>query len=152
MPTCEALLKSRRKELHRLIARTIDEKFPGIKHTRPEVLARHWTEAGELEPAIAEWSRAAKAAEGRGAFAEAESSYEQALELLNLLPESPERDLRELELRQSACLMIWMIKGWAAPETANATQRLTGLAEKSGNLTELHSSVLMRAAGAWCGG
>ena len=59
----EALLKSRRKELHLTIARTIDEKFPVIKETHPEVLARHWTEAGEVEAAIAEWSRAGKAAE-----------------------------------------------------------------------------------------
>ena len=60
----EALLKSRRKELHRLVARTIDEKFTALKEAHPEVLARHWTEAGETEPAIAEWSRAGKAARG----------------------------------------------------------------------------------------
>jgi predicted ATPase len=47
----EALLKSRRNELHRLVARTIDERFPGLKEAHPEVLARHWTEAGEIEPA-----------------------------------------------------------------------------------------------------
>ena len=99
----EALLKSRRKELHRLVARTIDEKFPALKEAHPEVLARHWTEAGETEPAIAEWSRAGKAAEARNAFREALESYQQALALLNLLPESPERDSRELKLRQS-CL------------------------------------------------
>ena len=148
----EALLKSRRKELHGLVARTIDEKFPDIKQARPEVLARHWTEAGELEPAIAEWSRAGKAAEGRNAFAEAEQSYGQALALLNLLPESPERDLRELELRQSAYILVFMIKGGVAPETVNATERITALAEKSGNLAALHSSLLMRASGAWLSG
>ena len=60
----EALLKSRRKELHRLVARTIDEKFPALKEAQPEVLARHWTEAGETEPAIAEWSRAGQGRAG----------------------------------------------------------------------------------------
>ena len=30
----EALLKSRRKELHRLVARTIDEKFPALKEAQ----------------------------------------------------------------------------------------------------------------------
>ena len=102
----EALLKSRRKELHRCVARTIDEKFSALKEAHPEVLARHWTEAGETEPAIAEWSRAGKAAEARNAFSEALESYQQALALLNLLPESPERDLRELELRQSVVQML----------------------------------------------
>ena len=64
----EALLKSRRKELHRLVAQTIDEGFRDLKETHPEVLARHWTEAGEIEKAIAEWSRAGKAAQERNAF------------------------------------------------------------------------------------
>src|SRR6185437_12927448 len=67
----EALLRSRRKELHRLVARTMDEKFPALKEMHPEVLARHWTEAGEIEPAIAEWSRAGEAARARNAFSEA---------------------------------------------------------------------------------
>jgi predicted ATPase len=31
----EALLKSRRKELHGLIARAIDEEFPEVKQARP---------------------------------------------------------------------------------------------------------------------
>ena len=107
----EALLKSRRKELHRLVARTIDEQFTALKEAHPEVLARHWTEAGETEPAIAQWSRAGKAAEAHNAFSEALESYQQALALLNLLPESPERDLRELELRQSVVQMLWMTRG-----------------------------------------
>src|SRR5713101_1098084 len=67
----EALLKSRRKELHRLVAHTIDERFPDLKDAHPEVLARHWTEAGEVEPALAEWLRAGKGAESRNAFREA---------------------------------------------------------------------------------
>ena len=136
----EALLKSRRKELHRLVARTIDEKFPALKEAHPEVLARHWTEAGETEPAIAEWSRAGKAAEARNAFKEALESYQQALALLNLLPESPERDLRELELRQSVVRMLYVTRGYAAPETIDATERAAALAEKSGNLTQLVNS------------
>ncbi|MBV8054080.1 MAG: AAA family ATPase, partial [Deltaproteobacteria bacterium] len=145
----EALLRSRRKDLHRLIAQTISDKFPAIKAAQPEVLARHWAGAGEIDPAVAEWSTAGKAAQERNAFVEAERSYGQALALLNLLPESPKRDLRELELRQSAHMMSFMIKGWGAPETVDATQRLTALAEKSGNLGELHSSLFMTAAGAW---
>jgi class 3 adenylate cyclase len=71
----EALLKSRRKELHRQVARTIEEKFPALNLAHPEVLARHWTEAGETEHAIAGWERASKAAETRGGLQEALESY-----------------------------------------------------------------------------
>jgi predicted ATPase len=42
----DSLLKSRRQELHGKIARVIDERFPTIKTTEPEVLAHHLTAAG----------------------------------------------------------------------------------------------------------
>ena len=119
----EALLKSRRKDLHRLVAHTINEKFAALKETQPEVLARHWTEAGETESAIAEWSRAGKSAQARNAFKEAQESYQQALVLLDWVPESPERDLRELELRQSVVSMLQITRGWAASETVEAADR-----------------------------
>jgi predicted ATPase len=123
-----------------------------MKAANPEVLARHWTEAGELEPAIAEWFRAGKAAQERNAFAEAEKSYQRALGLLNQLPESAERDLRELELKQSTYLMLTMTKGWAAPETVNAGERITALIERSTNLDPLGYSLYLRGLGAWTAG
>jgi class 3 adenylate cyclase/tetratricopeptide (TPR) repeat protein len=141
----EALLKSRRKELHLIVARTIDEKFPVLKETHPEVLARHWTEAGEIESAITEWTRAGKAAEARNAFIEAQESMQQALIQLNLLPESPERDLRELELRQPLVQMLRLTRGWAAPETVEASTRIGVLAERSGNLGRLVLSAFTRS-------
>jgi class 3 adenylate cyclase len=93
----EALLKSRRRELHLIVAKTIDEKFPSLKEEHPEVLARHWTEAGEIESAIAEWSRAGAQAVERRAYREAEQHYRDAISILEALPESPERDGRELK-------------------------------------------------------
>jgi tetratricopeptide (TPR) repeat protein len=137
----EALLKTRRKELHLVVARTIDEKFSEIKETHPEVLARHWTEAGEIEPAITEWTRAGKAAEARNAFKEAQEALQQALTLLNVLRESSERDGRELELRESIVQMLRLTRGWAAPETVEAAARIGLLAERSGNLARLVGSV-----------
>jgi predicted ATPase len=144
----EALLRSRRKDLHRLVARTINEKFRALKEAQPEVLARHWTEAGEIEPAIAEWSRAGKVAQARTAFCEALESYQQALALLNLLPESSERDLRELEFRQSVVQMLQVTRGHSAPETTDAIGARMGARRAvtlGGELPVEHPS---RAAGA----
>ncbi len=141
----EALLKSRRKDLHGLVARAIDEKFPALSEAHPEVLARHWTEAGETEPAIAEWSRAGKNMERRSAFREALESYQQALALLNLLaPGWPERDNRELELRQFVHGMLWLTKGPSEAETLDAAERAAALAEKSGNAAQLTKSMITR--------
>ena len=87
-----ALLKSRRRELHRLVARTIDEKFPGLKEAHPEVLARHWTEAGEIERGNHGMAKGRQSSRGAQRVQGSSGSYQQALALTKLLPESPERD------------------------------------------------------------
>ena len=141
----EALLKSRRKELHRLVAHIIDEQFTDMKEAHPEVLARHWTEAGEIDPAIEEWSKAGKTAEARTAFHEAQESLQQALGLLNSVPESRERDARELALRQSLVHVLRLTRGWVAPETIEAAARIGPLAEKSGELRKLVGALQTRS-------
>src|SRR5207248_6975697 len=125
-------------------AQTISEKFPALKAMHPELLARHWTEAGETEWAIAEWARAGKAAEARNAFIEAQESLQQALALLNLVPESRERDVRELNLRVSLRSMIHMTRGWAAAEAAEAAEQIGLLAQRSGDLRQLVESMIGR--------
>ena len=120
--------------------------FPALKEAHPELLARHWTEAGEAEPAIAEWTTAGKAAEARNAFREALESYQQALAVLALLPKSPERDSRELGLKQSTVSMLSATNGYAAPETTEAIEQALSLAEKSGDVTQLANWLTSRAS------
>jgi len=141
----EALLKSRRKELHGQVARTIDEQFPLLKEAHPEVVARHWADAGETAQAFAAWMCAGKAAESHWAFKEARQSYEQALALLSLLPDSAERDLQELDLRQSIIWMLRITSGVASPEIVDASARAVALAKKSGNISQ--TVPLMHASG-----
>ena len=141
----EALLKSRRRELHRQVAVAIDESFPALKELHPEVLARHWTEAGEAEPATAEWQRAGKTAEARNAYTEALESYRQAAKLIELLPQSPERALRELELLTSIAWMLYLTAGHTAAQTNDAIERAIVLAEKNGSLKQLVDLMIPRA-------
>jgi len=140
----EALLKSRRKELHRQVADSIQMHFTSLMETHPEVLARHWTEAGETEAAMAQWSKAGQVFQARQAFKEALESYQQVVALLKLLPASPERDLREVELTQSVVWMLQVTKGYSAPETIEATERSAALAEKVGNLKQLVSWIISK--------
>ncbi|MBV8356433.1 MAG: hypothetical protein JO189_00645, partial [Deltaproteobacteria bacterium] len=147
----DALLKSRRRELHRLIAQTIDKKFAALRE-RAEILAHHWTEAGEAELAITQWSKAGEAAAARNAFHEARESYQRALAQLNLLRESPERDARELQLLQSLYPVLFVTRGWAAPETVFAVERAGMLAEKCGNLGQLIFSMLRRCGQTYVAG
>jgi class 3 adenylate cyclase/tetratricopeptide (TPR) repeat protein len=148
----EALLRTRRRELHRKIAQTINDNFADLAEARPGILARHWTEAGEVGPAIAAWSKAGEAAEARSAFREAQESYQQALAQLNLLVESPERDLRELELRQAIVRMLFITRGYSAPEVIEAAERAATLAENSGNLRQFINLLITRGLSSVIGG
>jgi class 3 adenylate cyclase/tetratricopeptide (TPR) repeat protein len=128
----EALLKSRRKELHLIVARTIDKKFPTLKEVHPEVLARHWMEAGEADSATTEWQRAGARAVARRAYREAEQHYRGAIAALQTLPESPERDRRELTLQVALGDVMQWTQGWSAAETVEAYTRARAVAERSG--------------------
>jgi len=128
----EALLKSRRKELHLIVARTIDEKFPALKEAHPEVLARHWTEAGEIEPAITQWQTAGERAVKRRAYHEGEQHYREALAVLQTLPESPEQDRREMTLQVALGDVMQWTRGWSAAETVEAYTRAGVVANRSG--------------------
>lgn len=133
----EALLKSRRRELHRRIALTLLEQFPATAEAQAEVLARHWTDAAEPEPAIVAWRKAGNAARARSAFKEAEQSYRQALALVRTLPESSARDDLELKIASAFGGALQVTMGHSAPETVEASARIRALAEKSGKLDQL---------------
>jgi predicted ATPase len=105
----EALLKSRRKELHLTVARTIDERFPSISQTHPESLANHWTEAEEPELAIAAWQEAGVRSGRR--LSRSKQHYRAALGLILTCLNQPTRQLRTLTPivgRSRACA----VRGW----------------------------------------
>jgi tetratricopeptide (TPR) repeat protein len=94
----------------------IEQRFPEVKATEPEVLAHHLTAAGRTEAAIPLWQRAGELALQRMALAEAIAHLSQGLELVAVLPSSPERDASELGLRSLLGTAMMALKGWAAPE------------------------------------
>jgi len=142
-----ALLKSRRRDLHRQVATAMTQKSSAGADTHPEVLARHWTDAAETEHAIAAWRKAGDAAFLRYACKETEASYRHALDLIGTLPESRERDEQELELMNRFVPVLQLTRGWAAPEAVEAIARAQELAEKTDNLSQL----LLQAVGAFVG-
>ena len=133
----EALTRSRRRALHAHVAATIVERFPALAAASPELLASHWSRAGEVAPAVAAWHAAGTAAYARRAFKEAEACYREALAMLATSPDSPARDASELDLYSALNRVLQLTHGYAAPETAAAATRAKALAEKTGNLTQL---------------
>ena len=111
-----ALLKSRRQQLHARIAQVLEEQFPEIVETQPELLAQHYSGAGLTEQAIIYWDKAGERAIQRSANAEAIERLSKALELLAMVPETPERIRQELALQTRLGPAVQAVKGQAAPD------------------------------------
>jgi CheY-like chemotaxis protein len=94
-----AMLKSQRQQLHSTIANVLVERFAALAQNRPEIVAHHFGEAGSASEAIDYWRRAAQLASARSAMREAVSSFERALQLLEALPETRERQEKAIDLR-----------------------------------------------------
>ena len=134
----DSVLKSRRQELHAKIARVIEQRFPNLKTTEPEVLAHHLTAANLAEAAIPLWQEAGELALKRVAPAEAISHLNQGLELVSALPRSSERDASELGLRTLLGTAWLAFKGWAAPEVWTSLHPALALAKS----LERHDALL----------
>src|SRR5262245_5059626 len=119
----QSLLKSRRQQLHQQVARVLEEQFRQTVATQPELVAHHYTEAGLIAQAIPYWQQAGERAAQRSAYVEAISHLTQGLELLQPLPDSPERTQQELTLQIALGGALMAIKGYAAPEVGHAYAR-----------------------------
>lgn len=125
----ESLLRKVRPEHHRSVVRALEESFPEVAETRPELLAQHCA-AGELvEPAIVYWQKASQRAAERSADLEASRHLAQALELLEQLPQGEGRDRLELSLQTALGPTLMALNGYAAPEVEAAYRRALVLCE-----------------------
>lgn len=134
----DSLLKSRRQELHASIASAIEQRFPALRETKPEVLAQHLSAAGRPEASVPLWRAAAELATRRMALQEAVSHLNGAVQDLAALPPSPARDREELGLHASLGTVYMLAKGWAAPEVKTAYARAQ---ELSASLTDADDAV-----------
>src|SRR5262249_58660817 len=95
----QSLLRSTRQQHHQHIAQVLERRFPDLCETQPELLAHHYTEAGLAEHAIPYWQQAGQRAAQRSAYVEAISHLARGLEVLQILPDTPERAQHELHLQ-----------------------------------------------------
>jgi len=133
----QSLLKSRRQQLHQQIAQVLEEQFPETVETQPELLARHYTEAGLKEQAIPYWQQAGQRASQRSAHQEAISHLIKGLELLKTLPDTPERVQQEITLQVALGVPLRAAKGYAAPELEEASRRAWELCQQIGESPQL---------------
>ncbi len=123
----DSLLKSKRHQLHAQIARVIETQLEGRAASQPELLAYHYTEAGDVERALPHWLAAGRASFQRFALAEAIGQLKRGLNLLPSLPPGADRDALELAFQATIGNAFVQAKGLAAPEAGVAFQRAHAL-------------------------
>ncbi|HJY80091.1 MAG TPA: adenylate cyclase, partial [Candidatus Binatia bacterium] len=133
----QSLLKSKRQQLHQQIAQVLEERFPDTKETQSELLAHHYTEAGLIVQAIPYWQKAGERAMQRSANVEAVSHLTKGLELLNTLPDTPERIQQELTLQITLGAPLTATKGYAAREVGQVYTRARELCRQLGETPQL---------------
>jgi predicted ATPase len=132
----DSLLRSTRPHLHAQIAKALETHFPELMDTQPELFARHYAEAGLIEKSVAYWGRAGQKSVARSAMAEAAAQLQRALDQLELLPETPERQHQELEFCSSLGAALRFVKGQASPEMGHAFARARELWQQLGSPSE----------------
>lgn len=128
-----SLLRAERRKLHHKVATALTGQLAEMAAPRPELVAHHWTQAGEFDRAFGAWQRAGDFAGGRMAFREAEQAYQNALSALMALPETAERDTNELALASALADVLRITRGFSAQETKDATRRASALADRFGD-------------------
>jgi class 3 adenylate cyclase/predicted ATPase len=138
----QSLLKSMRQDYHRKIAQVLDERLPETVETQPELLAHHYTEAGQPAQAVPYWLRAGQRSTGRSANIEAVSHLTKGLEVLRGLPDTPERIQHELALHLALGQPLLMIKGQESPEVAQVYSRAQELCQRVGDSRQRFSALM----------
>jgi class 3 adenylate cyclase/predicted ATPase len=130
------LLREPRRRLHARIAETIESEFAESAESRPELLARHWTEAGLIEKAANLWGQAGQRSLAQSALVEAAEQLTRALEQIATLPITPALRREQIQLQVAIITPLMHVKGYAAPETKAAAERARLLIEQAEALGE----------------
>jgi predicted ATPase/class 3 adenylate cyclase len=132
-----ALLKSRRKQVHERVARVHEMEAGRTAEIQPELLAHHYTEAGLIALAISYWHKAGQRAAQSSASKEALAHLSRGLELIEALPDTPERSELELALQTTLGPVLIATKGYAAPEVGAVYDRARELCQRAENSAQL---------------
>jgi predicted ATPase len=117
------MARSKRQQVHSRIADALMGGVPETVETQPELIAHHLTEAGLTERAVGYLRKAGRRAIERSANAVAIRHFADALESLQALPESPERNRAVLEFQVMLSQALTVDRGYAAPETRESLLR-----------------------------
>jgi class 3 adenylate cyclase/predicted ATPase len=137
------LLRQPRRALHARIAETIESRFPDIANSQPDLMARHYSEAGLIDKAASFWGKAGLRSLERSALVEAAEQLTRSLAQIATLPSTPALRREEIRLQAALVAPLMHTKGYAAPEAKDAVERARLLIEQAEALGEPHEDPLL---------
>src|SRR4029077_13992772 len=94
---------------------------------QPELLARHYTDAGLTEKAAGLWGEAGLRSLERSALAEAVEQLNRALSQIATLPATPTLRREQIKLQVAVANALMHVRGYAAPETRASLAQASSL-------------------------
>jgi len=111
-----SLLKRTRQQYHNHVAELLREKLPDTVEAQPELLAHHYSEAGNHELAARYWRAAGRRAAERSANVESISHLQRGLTSVRALANTRPRKRMELELLMELGPALITTMGYGAKE------------------------------------
>jgi class 3 adenylate cyclase/predicted ATPase len=130
------LVRETRRGLHARIAETLEDKFSEIAENQPELLARHYNQAGLIEKAASLWGKAGQRSLERSALVEAVAQLSRALDQSATLPASTALRREQIKLQIALTNALMHTKGYTASETKASLDQARSLIEQADGLGE----------------
>ena len=119
----QSLLKRTRQQYHQQVAKLLEDHFPELASTQPELVAHHYTEANCPAQAITYWLTAGVTAASRSANLEAIDQFRRGLALVEVLSDPGERAERELDLQMALGPALSATKSHSHPDIGRTYSR-----------------------------
>jgi tetratricopeptide (TPR) repeat protein len=119
----QSLLKRTRQQYHQRVAKLLEDRFPEMASTQPELVAHHYTEANCPAQAIPYWHKAGTAGARQFAYVEAIDQFRRGLALVEALSDPRERAERELDLQTALGPALFAANSWTHPDIGRAYAR-----------------------------
>jgi class 3 adenylate cyclase/predicted ATPase len=129
----ERILRRRRRELHGRVADTLGRSFGEVAEREPEVVARHWSCAGEPAKALPFWHAAGSRALGRAAYLEAAEHFRRGLEDLDAAGPGRAEGGAQVDFPIHLAASLQAGRGYAAAGVDEAYGTARAACERAGN-------------------
>jgi predicted ATPase len=129
----QSLLKRTRQQYHERVAKLLEDRFPEVANTQPELVAHHYTQANCPSQAIAYWHKAGMAAASKSANVEVIEQFGRGLALVEALSDPRERATRELDLQMALGPAFYATRGFSHSRLGLAYARAWELCQQLGD-------------------